>query len=64
MTSPLKPWNANSETQVLRSSNPNPVIPQIGNNRNVPSLPPRPSSTPTAPVNNYGFSSPYSNMGM
>ncbi|KAF2879676.1 hypothetical protein ILUMI_26482 [Ignelater luminosus] len=63
MTSPLKPWNSNNETQVLRSSNPNPVIPQVGGTRNVPLLPPRPSSTSTTPMNSYGFGSPYSSMG-
>lgn len=52
MSAPTKPW----ETQnvgILRSSNPNPVIPSSGSSilRNVPALPPRPNAMAST---NYG----------
>ncbi|KAF5294092.1 hypothetical protein FQR65_LT10916 [Abscondita terminalis] len=54
---------SNNETPVLRSSIPNPVIPQIGTSRNVPVLPPRPTTgSYSMPMNNYGVS-PYSSYG-
>lgn len=35
----------NQNTGVLRSSNPNPIIPQAGSSRLLPALPPRPNTT-------------------
>ncbi|KAF5274410.1 hypothetical protein FQA39_LY07290 [Lamprigera yunnana] len=53
----------NNEAPVLRSSNPNPTIPQIGISRNVPALPPRPTTGGySMPMNNYS-ASPYSSYG-
>ncbi|KAK5648650.1 hypothetical protein RI129_003542 [Pyrocoelia pectoralis] len=70
MTSP----NSNiNDAPILRSSNPNPAIPQIGPSRNVPVLPPKPTTgNYSLPLNNsyghmpysgYGYGSGYSSMG-
>lgn len=59
MTSPSKLWE-NQNVGILRSSNPNPVIPQNNaSSRSIPILPPRPNSIGSS---NYGYNSysPYS----
>lgn len=58
MSAPTKPWE-NQSVGILRSSNPNPVIPQSTTSRNVPALPPRPNSIASSSYNSNSYM-PYS----
>ncbi|XP_022899830.2 peroxisomal membrane protein PEX13 [Onthophagus taurus] len=67
MSAPIKPWESttlNNSANIMRSSNPNPAIPQMGTSTTRPALPPRPMQNSYG-VGGYGssYSSPYSSYG-